>query len=272
MTYELGDSPLRYVVASFGIVKHPDVHGFVTKAFDQLQGLGLTNFGNTNLQSFTISAGQLPQAHLIKQSYLFNKDESIILIVQDNALVIAINNYIGFENFSKYLESLFLIFDEHNFPSVTSSTFRYVNEFITKELPTDLVNQQFQGDAELWGKSKHIHLDNKIWIDMDDSDEELWLAIKGSKGHKSTSDNSNNLPLFFTSKNPLNKGIFGVAIDLWHISKGLKESYDQSLLNQLDSQREKLKEIFKSVLTDESRSLWKYREISHATEDKTNGN
>ena len=126
-------------------------------------------------------------------------------------------------------------------------------------MPTGLISDKYQGTAEIWESSPHIHLDSKYWFDLAEPGEELWLAIKGAKAHKASADNISNLPTTFTSKDALPEGEFGVALDLWHVKRA-HFAYDASLIHGLGGQRAKLKEVFKSLLTEESRAEWKFQE------------
>lgn len=258
MNFRLTNPPLRYVVATFGIEKHPSIQSLAGKAYEDLKILGLDGYDKVILPSIKVQQNLPPQLVNVEQGHFFEDDYKTLLIVQENSLSIATYAYDGFDVFSAYLTKLFSILTKHDFPNVTSSTYRYVNEFPVDELPTNLINHKFQGDASLWKQSKHIHLDSKFWIDIDNSKHELWLAIKGSKKHVTTADNISSLPRNFTSKTSLKPEKSGLAVDLWHNSKELVLNYDAGLIKELDSQREKIKEIFESLLTEESRLMWKY--------------
>lgn len=265
MTFKLANSPLQYVVATFGIEKHPDLQRLANRSFEELKMLGLDGYDSVIVPSIKVQPNLPPQLVNIEQRHFFDNDYSKLLIIQDNGITVATSDYLGFEAFSEFLSKLLLILEGNEFPNVISSTYRYVNEFSVKQLPTNLIKMEFQGDVSLWQQSSHIHLDSKLWIDIDGADnKELWLTIKGSKKHVATADNMSSLPRKFTSKTGAGAGDFGLAIDLWHNSKGLKMRYDHSLLKVLDSQREKIKEIFESLLTHDSRLLWEYEKITKA--------
>ena len=259
MTFKLQDPPLRYVVALFGVAKYPDITRLVGNAYEDLTGLGLTQFDKSNLQSLTLKAGYQPQVTAIEQNLFFDEHADVLVSIREDQVSVAVNNYTGFNAFSDTLSEIFGVLKKHSFPTVTSSTYRYVNEFVVERLPTDLLNAKFQGDVGLWGNSRHIHLDATFWIDLDEQGKGVWLKIKGAKGHKVQADNTSNLPEIFLSKKSATNGSAGLSLDLWHVSNNLKMDFDDMLKSELKSQRSILNEVFESVLTERSKKKWGYR-------------
>lgn len=260
MTFTLENPPLDYVVIQVSTNPHPALAAMVPNVALKLFDLGFPNDATRTLREVNVT----PQGAFANQKPIWNfvaNDTKSFFSIKEGSLSLVASNYDTFSEFkSTFFNVLDSLTEELKFLKATAVSLRYINSFSVEQFPSSLISDQYQG--QIWSvDSAHIHSDYHGWADTTEPSGRITIKSKMVKGHAVAMDGVAEITQLLPVKaKPKTK--FSVGFDVSEHSRPLDKSHPvnaSEIQSYFHSQHDRIKSLFETVLTSESKKAWGYK-------------
>ncbi len=262
MTFYLENSPLDFVVIQVSTTTHAALPAKIPAVALKMIELGFPTDKTKSEKQFSVS----PQGTFAKQVQIWNfvnDAKNSFVSIREGSLSLVTSAYDDFDHFKgtffKVLDSLAV---ELSFLRTTAVSLRYINSLFVDQFPTPLISDVYQGGMWDLGYS-HVHSDHHGWADTKDPDGRITIKSKMVKSHPVKMDGVD----FLEALLPNSSGEKGestacsLGFDLSEFSRPFKQSLEinsDQLIDHLDVQHSRIKQLFETVLTEDSKKKWGY--------------
>lgn len=257
MAFKLENNPLELVVCTMQLSDHPDINSLVGKVHDDLLSDLFSEFSSQTTPNMKIhfSGNQTsPSVTQTQQNVYTDKDKTRVLRFAGKELSYATREaYVDFEHYLVNFKKLITLLKD--FPPVVGVSMRYVNKVEAKSFPSPHIIRSCQG---LMSDKCHNHFDMRMWNDLGNQ-RSTSLMISATSPHGPSLPASISVPPQFLER--LKNESQGLLVDLAYVFNSSQLKFDNALVEEVDSQRRQLASLFESIMTEQAKLDWKYKEV-----------